>query len=433
MKNNKNIKITGISKLLLYVRIAIGVMFHYIFKISPLKYPLFLWRALILLMTFWPDKAVKVPGGYKIHLYLPAYPTRAFFYAIESKLVHSPARPVTIVYSMTRACDFHCPHCYQRRDGGVDVTVEQLQQTAIKLRESGVAMFDIEGGEPFLQFDRLSKLMDVFDASSEVWVNTHGKSVNVEQLLELQKKGLFGIMVSIHSPVAIEHDKFTGVEGSYDAACNAIGMARELGLIVAINSVLTSEQLDHGELDDLMLLAKDLDVQFVQLIHPKPAGKWLTSSKEISQHKKHIEAVRIKHEEYNSKNKKDFPVLAAQVFEERPQGLGCTAGAIDRFYVNAAGEMQPCEFLNLSFGNIIEEGFDNVFGRMRSYFPYPCEDWLCCSQAESIAELVDRYDLSCTPVPWKYTMELVENWDRGKETALYRKIGIYNKPENGER
>ncbi len=428
---NQTRQITGVPKLMLYVRIALHVMFYYMFRVNPKRYPSFLWRASILLKTFWPDKPVKVPSGYKIHLYLPAYPTGAFFHAIESKLIHSPARPVTIVYSMTRACDFHCPHCYQRKDGGNDIALEHLQQVAIKLREKGVAMFDIEGGEPFLLFDRLSKLLEVFDDKSEVWVNTHGRSVSREQLLELQGKGLFGLMVSIHSPDAVEHDLFTGVEGSFNAACNAIGMARELGLVIAINSVLTAQQLDCGKLDRLMELAKKLDVQFVQLIHPKPAGKWLASGKDIVQHKRHIEAVRDKHKEYNSSCKKEFPALAAQVFEERPDGLGCTAGAIDRFYINAAGEMQPCEFLNISFGNIVEEGFDEVFDRMRSCFPYPCEDWLCCSQAEGIAGLVEKYGLTHTPVPWKYTRELVGKWDRGKETKLYKKLGIYRRNMNG--
>jgi len=113
------------------------------------------------------------------------------------------------------------------------------------------------------------------------------------------------------------------------------------------------------------------------------------------------------------------------VFEEREDVLGCTSGAVDRYYVGASGEVQPCEFLNLSFGNVNEEPFAAIYARMRSTFRTPCSDWLCCTQAEAIHRLFEQHQLKQTPLPWPVTRELVERWDRGEPTPIYERLGIY--------
>jgi len=113
------------------------------------------------------------------------------------------------------------------------------------------------------------------------------------------------------------------------------------------------------------------------------------------------------------------------VFEERKDVLGCTSGAVDRYYVGASGEVQPCEFLNISFGNVNEEPFEKIYERMRSFFKTPCYDWLCCTQADAIQRLFVKHGIQQTPLTWKVTQELVEAWDRGKPTPIYERLGIY--------
>ena len=417
--------LTGFPKFIIYAKIALHVAIKYMFKMNPLRYIIFLRRATILLLNFRHNKVVKVEQGYKLQLYLPAYPTKAFFRTIESKLIHKPARPATVVYSITKACNYKCPHCYQHNDKGTDITEDKLIETALKIQNTGVTMFDIEGGETFLKFDRLTALLTALNNGVETWVNTHGGACDKKKLKTLKDLSLFGLMVSIHSHNAQEHDKFTGINGSFNAACETVRLCSEMNLTVALNSVLTKEQIDSGELDKLMELALQLNCDFVQLIHPKPAGKWIRSMEQIKHEKRTIKTVIKKHNQYNSRKYKKYPVLTAQVFEERKESLGCTAGGIDRFYINATGEVQPCEFLNISFGNINEETFELIFSRMRSFFKKPCIDWLCCTTSSQIADMLKKNNLNSTPLPWTYTKELVQNWDRGAPTKLYKKLGIY--------
>jgi MoaA/NifB/PqqE/SkfB family radical SAM enzyme len=376
-------------------------------------------------VVFRHNKIVRTARGFKLHLYLPAYPTPAFFQAIETKLVRTPPGPITVVFSMTKACTYKCQHCYQRLDGGADLAEETMLRTARAVQERGVAMFDIEGGEPLLRPARLLRLLNAIDRRSEIWVNTVGARADAATLERLKEAGLAGIMVSVHSPDEDRHDAFTGVPGSFRAACNALAEAHRIGLMAAVNSVLAEEEIVTGGLDRLMDLARDLDCDFVQLIHPKPAGKWLGRREAMQGDAGILAAVRGKHLHYNGRGTPDHPSLAAQVFEESARVFGCTAGGVDRFYVNAFGEVQPCEFLNISFGNVREESFDAIFDRMRGFFPTPCLDWLCCTQAGAIHDLVRAGGAERTPVPWDLTRSLADQWERGRPTPLYRRLGVY--------
>jgi len=289
----------------------------------------------------------------------------------------------------------------------------------------GVAFLNIEGGEPFLRFERLLHLVRAAAPETEIWVNTTGDQVTEAKLAELRDAGLHGIMVSIHAPAAAAHDAFTGVPGSFETACRTLRLGRELQLGTAINSVLSETDIRGGQLDALMRRAQTLDCDFVQLIHPKPAGRWLGNPAAVQIDRAYLAALRATHLRYNSRRCRDWPVLAAQVFEERPEGLGCTAGGVDRFYVNAAGEVQPCEFLNISFGNVLREPFDVIFDRMRVAFAAPTREWPCCTRTPRIAELLQQHQLATTPLPAEHVGEFLADWQRGDQPDVYRKMGLY--------
>jgi MoaA/NifB/PqqE/SkfB family radical SAM enzyme len=423
--------LTPSGRTLLYLRIALHVAARYAlrpgrFGWSPAAFLRFLLRALRLLLVFRDNKPVLTAAGWKIDLYLPAYPSRAFFSALESKLLVSPPMPLTVVFSMTKACSYKCSHCYQHRDGGEDLPEELLLAAARGMQDLGVAMFDIEGGEPLLRLPRLITLLRALDDRAELWINTTGAGLTAEGLRELKAARLYGVMISIHSPAPAAHDALTGVPGSFETACAAARAFRAAGVTVAVNSVLSEDELRSGGLEQLMGLARGLDADFVQLIHPKPAGNWLGRKENMQQDPAVIEEVRALHRRYNS-HAGGYPCLVSQVLEEDEHRLGCTAGGVDRFYLNAYGEVQPCEFLNLSFGNLREEPLRVIMERMRSYFPEPCSDWLCCTQSAEIARLFVENKLERTPLPWPVTKILVENWHRGRPTPLYKKLGIYKR------
>ncbi|MBQ9245894.1 radical SAM protein [bacterium] len=422
MQNHNNGSCSIFVKTFMYLKIGLHVIIKYRKHFSPS----FVYHAAILLFSFWHNKMIKLANGtYKLHLYIPAYPTRAFFKSVEDKLIENPPRPITIVYSVTKACTYKCGHCYQRKDKGADIPKDLMLKTIKDITDAGVTFLNIEGGDAFLRFDDLCAILDSIDDSVEVWINTTGANVTKEKLLILKEKGCYGYMVSLHGDTKEKHDSFVGIDGAFEQAINTLKLCHELGIGAAINTVLEQEKINDGSFIRLMDIAKDLKVNFVQLIHPKRAGLWLGNDNLADGDKNTIEYVLKAHKYYNNSFRSKYPALPAQVEEEHPNKFGCTAGGVDRFYIGASGEVQPCEFLNISFGNIKEESFAVIFARMREYFKVPCQDWLCTTQAGAISDLMKKYNLDKTPIPFEYTQELLKEWNRGEKTKLYKKLGLY--------
>jgi Predicted Fe-S oxidoreductases len=418
----------GIRQRILFVRIALHVALRYLGKMPMGEYLRFLRRAATLLRVFRHNRIVRIAQGYKLQLYLPAYPSSAFFAALENKLLADMPASTSVVFSMTRACGNKCPHCYQKTETGSDLDKETLVRTFTDMLGAGVTFFNIEGGEPFLRLDRLNALLEAKPDSAEVWVNTAGKGVTFEGLKDLQTRGMAGIMVSLHSTEAAVHDAFTGVPGSFVLACEALRLAKRVGLGTAINSVLPEQSLRTGGLDALMEMAQGLAADYVQLIHPKPCGGWLEKTDDMQSDKSLLHAIEKAHIRYNSPAMHGYPSLAAQVFEERKAGVGCTAGGIDRFYVTATGEVQPCEFLQFSFGNVRHEKFNDIFSRMRKAYSVPTTGWQCTVQGQAVSAFMRKRGLTSTPITWPATDDFLTECGglaSGKPTPLYIKLKIY--------
>ena len=411
----------------LFAVIALHVAGRYAFRLTPRDYFAFLRRAAVLLWTFRHNRSVKTTQGRKLQLYLPAWPSPVFFTALENELLRKPPAPTSVVLSMTRACAYKCPHCYQKRERGADLDLDPLLRTLDAMLAAGVSFFNIEGGEPFLRYDRLLAALDRLNGRAEIWVNTTGDGASEKKLEELRQRGLAGIMVSLHSPLAAAHDAFTGVPGSFDRARDTMRRAKSLGLGVAVNSVLAEQEIRSGGLESLMLLARDSGADYVQLIHPKPCGGWLETAEPMQTDASLLRFIESQHILYNGPEKAGYPSLAAQVFEEGASGVGCTAGGVDRFYLTAGGEVQPCEFLQISFGNVADEPFADIFSRMRQAYAVPRTGWPCCAQSGAIASFMRAHGIAATPLPWPHTRRFLAEHaaNSGKETPLYATLGIY--------
>ena len=409
--------ITGWRKALFYARMALATAWR-------MKSPRLLAKAAKFTGIFFQHKLLRLPSGeYKLDFYMPRYPSEAFFTAMADKLERKPPRPVSVVLSITKACAYHCPHCYQRRDEAAELPLEALLENVRKMRDFGIVAWAVEGGEPLLRFERLEAVLREI-AGLEVWVNSTGHSATPEKIARLAELRVTGMMSSIHSIDAAEHDRFTGMPGSWERAIEFLHDCQRAGMLVGFNTVLTDEQIVAGGIDRIMALAKEHDFDYIQLIHPKPCGGWMGRRTDGALAAEAVRVACAAQRRYNSAAEAHSPVLTAQVYEESPSMLGCCAGGIDRFYVGAAGDVQPCEFVNLSFGNLREVPFETAYARMREAFAVPCQEWTCCVHAAEIAAKAEGRPL---PLPWEVTRELVAGWKRGTPTEVYRKIGIYGK------
>lgn len=385
------------------------------------RHPAALAKASQLTRIFFRHKLKRLASGeYKLDFYLPRYPSQAFFTALEDKVVCRPPRPVSVVLSISKACTYKCPHCYQRKDGPHELPLPRLIENVRKMRDFGIVAWAVEGGEPMLRFERLEAVLAEI-AGLEVWVNSTGHGATPERIRRLAELKVTGVMSSLHSVDERVHDAFTGVAGSWQRALDFLNDCRETGMLVGFNTVLSDRDVVDGGIDRVMALAAEQACDYVQLIHPKACGAWIGKTFDAKLHHEAVLVAGEAHRKYNSAKSRIQTILTAQVYEESAEMLGCCCGGIDRFYVGANGDVQPCEFVNLSFGNLNEVDFETAYARMRKAFAVPCEEWTCEHHLDEIAAAAGGR----LPLPWPETEKLVAGWQDGTPTKVYDKMGIY--------
>jgi ubiquinone/menaquinone biosynthesis C-methylase UbiE len=65
-----------------------------------------------------------------------------------------------------------------------------------------------------------------------------------------------------------------------------------------------------------------------------------------------------------------LPILSCFLYLESPQAFGCGAG-LTHLYIDGSGEVCPCNFVPLSFGNITTEPLVRILDRMGCFFCKP--------------------------------------------------------------
>ena len=406
-------------------KVKIAVFFHYaplLLKrgMSMTQFNLFIKRLLLFLSKLQHNKFQKMPNGIRLDLYVPSFSSRAFYTACDKFKIFGEKLPCTgVLLSVTSACMYNCKHCYQRLDRGKDTDIDLLIGAAKKLQDMGVAFFNIEGGEPFLRFDRLKAVCDVIDDRSEIWVNSTGYGMTLDNLRQLK---ISAVMFSLHSPDIAEFNEFMGHNEAWSNMENGIELCHKLGIPVAFNACLMKDAFYNGAFEKIMDIAKEKGASIIQIIKPKPSGAWLSDDPAFfNEHDLEVAIKKIN--EFNlCKKYYDYPAISAQIIEEDPAVFGCTAGGTDRFYINAKGDVQPCEFLNISFGNIIEEKFEDIYSKMRSCFQTPGTCMLCEKMSAKISGLFKDNNLSVLPLTTELSKQVYESWETGEPTDLYKKM-----------
>ena len=419
---------TGLNRVLFAVRIRLYVFIYVVIKIIHGKIPAFrgikiLQRLEYFLKHMQENKFAVLDGKTRVALYVPGVPSRAFTTSVNKFTVFNDKLPcTTVLMSVTSACAFSCPHCYQKNDRGRDVAIDLLTDAARYLQSSGIAFFNIEGGEPFKVYDRLLALCKAIDDRSEIWVNATGYGMTHDRLTELRQNGLTAIMFPLHHHKKERMNSFMGSDTAWDTIHKGIALCHETEIPAALNMCLERDHFFDGTFEACMVHAHQIGISYIQIIKPKPAGGWLGGGASVFS-EDDLRTVKHKVVRYNRSRKYAmYPAISAQIMEEDCSLFGCTAGGTDRFYINAKGDVQPCEFLNVSFGNIQHESFENIYMRMREQFKSGCTDWLCEKYAGAVEKIFNEQRLKTLPLPVDNSKELMKTWDRGRATPLYARL-----------
>lgn len=144
------------------------------------------------------------------------------------------------------ACNARCAFCYYNGELNTQsYAPEEVERMLEIARSYGMRDIDFSGGEPTIRRDLPRWLARAKDLGfRRICAITNGiRAADRAYLARLAGAGLNEILVSIHGASAAEHDALVGKTGAFERARRTVGNARDLGLRLRINSVVTQRNV----------------------------------------------------------------------------------------------------------------------------------------------------------------------------------------------
>ncbi|MEJ0019190.1 MAG: radical SAM protein [Acetobacteraceae bacterium] len=181
--------------------------------------------------------------------------------------------PFHLTACLTESCNLHCIHCYtdcNRADRVPDLSPQEWRAVVDDALEAGVIKVFFEGGEPLLRPDFLP-LLEHTARRALVYVRTNGTLVTEKVAAALKRCGAGTVCVDILGATAATHDTMTGVPGSFDLACAAVGHLLRADLPVIMTIIPNRKNV--AELQAYLELAAALGVAKVSFLRLYPLGR----------------------------------------------------------------------------------------------------------------------------------------------------------------
>ncbi len=313
---------------------------------------------------------------------IPRWPSRAFDRMvangglnIEADIISEKHQIDSAILSITRKCSYACEHCSDSVNRHADdiVPVQRWIQTVGELQAVGTSVIILSGGEPMLRYPALLEILGSADLNlSDFHLHTSGAGVTPARAKELAGKGLVAAGIGLDYPDAARQDQFRGVQGAFAAAVEALRLFASAGVFTYTNLCLQKDLIAGNGLYAYLDLAKMLNVGSVQLLEPKPCGKYATHPADgLFSDADRTEVMKFFIDANQSKQFKDYPPVAYTAYYERPENFGCLMGGLSHLAIDGNGNVNPCTFVPVSFGNIMNEGFAEVYRRMRGVISRP--------------------------------------------------------------
>ena len=287
------------------------------------------------------------------------------------------------IWNFTNRCNLNCLHCYSK--SGLDATdtlsTELIFETLPKLKETGVKFLIFSGGEPLTRKD----IYDIADECKRLgiitYLSTNGLYVgknNAQKILDTFNY----IGISIDGDEQ-SHDYFRGLKGSFKESLKAVELLNSYNQTkVGIRFTITKDTIK--DLEFIFKLAQEKKIPKVYISHLVYSGRGLDNLKmDITkeQRKKAVDFIIDKAFYYFENNidieivtgnmemdaivfldkfSHKYPHLKDEMTKRLKKWGGNSAGR-KLLNINSEGDVKPDPFFPLTIGNILKDGFIDIW------------------------------------------------------------------------
>ncbi len=181
-------------------------------------------------------------------------------------------RPV-VVWSVTRACNLFCIHCYasaRRRPFADELSTAEGEAVLEDLARMGVPTVIFSGGEPLLRPDLFYLARRARALGLRTVLSTNGTLIDGGTARRIREAGFQYVGVSLDGLPEV-HDRVRGRPGAFQAALDGLLRCRDLGIKVGVR--FTVHRLNREQLPEVLALVAREGIERVCIYHLAYAGR----------------------------------------------------------------------------------------------------------------------------------------------------------------
>ena len=291
------------------------------------------------------------------------------------------------------ACNLKCKHCsnssFAKKNRAL--TVQDLREFSNQADQLGLCLLNISGGEP-LVFKEIDDIILALNPNKfHLSMSTNGLLLSYEKAKHLKAIGLDKIKISVDSMDEHLHNLNRNKQGCFHKAMEALFIAREAGLDVIIQHVVTRQNTQTKETEDLAKFATENGFM-LDIINIKALGR-LEGCHDVLINEEDAAFLRDLHKRY--------PVARRDLFPSYGIDRGC--GAVNStFQLTKYGDVLPCGYIHIAIGNIFEETLKDIIDRGLSikYFRNYSPKCLSGEDREFISKYMTKFYGKPLPIHW---------------------------------
>jgi MoaA/NifB/PqqE/SkfB family radical SAM enzyme len=319
---------------------------------------------LFLLQYMKKFRVINLGGNLVIHSHLPPLNSEAYSRFVNEHLLAKTNGPSHAQIGLTNACPQNCRYCYNKHRRGKIMDTPTIIGLIRDLKRMGVLWLGFTGGEPLLNKD-IVKITESAGTDITLKLFTTGCTLTRPMALDLKNAGLQYVSVSLDHWQEQQHDEGRRYPGAFRTALKAIDIFKEIGDIhIGVSAVLSRDMIRNGQVEEFLQFLIGLEIHEAWLSEAKPSLDAYWNQAQIITEDERIHLSRLQ-DRYNKEG--NIAVNYLGHFEGR-EYFGCNAGH-KMVYIDAFGEVSPCVFTPMTFGNVNEQSIEILFSQMKQHFP----------------------------------------------------------------
>ena len=289
---------------------------------------------------------------YTKHTLLPGI-LKSYFKSVVTRKATLKIVHIALNYTCNAFCG-HCSISCLRNNSKRELTAQEMAAFIKDCLRLGAISFEFTGGEALLNKNIFELLKLCSPRKTIIGVSTNALMITEHILKRLKKIGVDVVQISLDSSCPDTHNDRRGVGCSYDKAIDSIKLTKKIGLKPIISTIYNPA--DPEDMKNIINISKRLGARLV--INPAvKMGRWSANNEIFSSDEyKQTYSKLIRSPGVRWAGHINYPLTS------------CPCGK-EGIYITPYGDIMPCVFMPISYGNIRNEPLEKIWKRMYNNLP----------------------------------------------------------------